>query len=86
MDVDTDGQRLGHHYQDHPMTDSPADGGTKATLDKGKAPVSRAEGDAPATGTESIAATDPTQVLERPREGGDEGARESPKQMRKTPR
>ena len=84
MDVDTDGQRPRDPNPDNHLMDITLDG-AHTNLDKGKAPESRPSDDLPSEKNETTAATESTQVLERPREGGDDEAREPPIQIRKTP-
>lgn len=84
MDVDADGQRLADQDPDKDIMDTALDG-AQAVPDKGKAPEVPADRDAPVVMTEITASTEPESVLERPREGGEDGARESPRLMRKTP-
>lgn len=84
MDVDTDGQRLANHFSDRDIMDTALDGPPNTT-EKGKAPEKLPEHDTVTAKNDVSTATEPTQVLERPREGGDEVAQDSPKQMCKTP-
>ena len=86
MDVNADGQPLAGQHQAQDMMDTTLDG-PQNVPDKGKVPEAKAESDAPATKSETTATSEPTDVLERPREGGDDGDRGSPMQMqmRKTP-
>lgn len=81
MDVGTHGQRLAEHNRDPDIMDTTIDSAENAPS-KGKATDIQPGPDAPATKEDVSAATGPSQVLERPREGGD-GARESPLQKRK---
>ena len=85
MDVDTDRQSLADHDRDHHLMDTTLDG-AQTHLDKGKAPESRPGDDEPPATNEAAAVTEPTQVLERPREGEGDGAQEPAIQTCKTPR
>jgi len=85
MDVDIDRQRPADHPRhDTDIMDTTLDDALNAS-DNGQATEIQVHDDAPVVKTETTAATEPTQVLERPREGGDDGARESTVQQRKTP-
>ncbi len=84
MDVDTDRQHLAHRAPYKDLMDTTLDG-AQDTPDKGKAPEVPTATDAPMTVTQSTTAAEPEPVLERPRLSADDGARESPKLMRKTP-
>lgn len=76
MDVDKDGQRLADRNPDKDTMDTTLDS-AQHDMQKGKGPEEMA------AKTEVTSATEPTPVLERPREEK-EGARQST-QMRKTP-
>lgn len=84
MDADTDGQHFAHSGSDKDTMDTTLDC-VQDALDKGKATESTAAADAPVTTTETTRAAEPDAILERPRQGADDGAQESPKLMRKTP-
>ena len=84
MDVDTDGQRLATRAPDKDIMDTTLDG-AQEPLNNGRAPEVPADRSAPAIATKDTAAAASEPILERPREGGDDVAQESPKLMRKTP-
>lgn len=84
MDVDTDGHRLVHRESDKDIMDTTLDC-AQDPPDNDKAPEVPADNGPPATATETTAAAEPEPVIERPRLGADDGAREPPKLMRKTP-
>ena len=84
MDVDTDGQ----HHPDRNSNNGTMDansGSAQDTAVKGKAPERQEVQKSPTATNETTAADQPRQVLERPREGGDNGAQELPKHTRKVP-
>jgi len=85
MDPDTDGQHFAHSGSDKDIMDTTLDCVQNAP-DKGKTTAElTAEVDAPVTATETTTAAELDAILERPRQGADDGAQESPKLMRKTP-
>jgi len=84
MDADTDGQHFAHSGSDKDIMDTTLDCVQNAP-DKGKTTGLTAEVDAPVTATETTTAAELDAILERPRQGADDGAQESPKLMRKTP-
>ena len=84
MDVDSDGQRLADLNPDNDIMDTTLES-VQAALDKGKAPEKRSVDDAPSAESEIAAATEATEVLERPREGGNDEAAESQMPMCKIP-
>ena len=84
MDVETDGQRLPDRNQENDIMDTTLDG-VHHIADKGKAPETQVDESTSSVKVEPASSTPTSQVLERPREGGDDGVREAPTQMRKTP-
>ena len=84
MDVETDGQRLAESQQHNDPMDITIDSEQNAP-DENSGTDTRSEEIPPDTKTDIPAITEPSPVFERPREGGNDTARNSPIQIRKTP-
>ena len=84
MHVDTDRQRLTDRNFNTDIMDTTSDS-AHGLVAKGKAPENQVKPEHPVVKDEAVAEDEVAHVVERPREGGNDGVQEPSKHLRKAP-